>query len=93
MECKGALKAKRNVGIGLHKVFKTVVINIFKDLPPLVESGSEVSHFIPEPRNFAKVTNFSDNVRKPWLKETQKDIKTYLKIRLSQFNIQRMVNL
>ena len=37
-------------------------------MPPLGESGSEVSHFIPEPRNFAKVTKFSDDIRKPWLK-------------------------
>ena len=44
------------MGKGLHKVFKTVVKEIFKDLPPLGESGSEVSHLIPEPRNFAEVT-------------------------------------
>ena len=37
-------------------------------MPPLGESGSEVSHFIPEPRNFAKVKKFSDDIRKPWLK-------------------------
>ena len=39
-------------------------------LPPLGESGSEVSHFIPEPRNFAEVTKLSDNIKKPWLKVT-----------------------
>ena len=42
------------MGKGLHKVFKTVVKEILQDLPPLGESGSEVSHFIPEPRNFAE---------------------------------------
>ena len=38
------------------------------------ESGSEVSHFIPEPRNFAEVTKLSENIRKPWLKATLKEI-------------------
>ena len=58
-----------------HKVFKTVVKYILQDLPPLVESGSEVSHFSPEAINFAEVTKFSDDVKKPWLKENQKAIK------------------
>ena len=40
---------------GLHKVIKTFVKYISQDLPPLGESGSEVSHFIPENRNFAEV--------------------------------------
>ena len=38
------------------------------------ESGSEVSHFIPEPRNFSEVTKLSENIRKPWPKETIKEI-------------------
>ena len=38
------------------------------------ESGSEVSHFIPEPRNFAEVTKLSDNIKKTWLKVTIKEI-------------------
>ena len=33
----------------------------------LGESGSEVSHFIPDPRNFAEVTKLSDNIKTPWL--------------------------
>ena len=45
----------QNMGKGLHKVFKTVGKEILQDLPPLGESGLEVSHFIPEPRNFAEV--------------------------------------
>ena len=53
------LKATQNMGKGLHKVFKTVVEEILQDFPPLVESGSEVSLFIPEPRNFAKVKKLS----------------------------------
>ena len=71
-EWKGALKATQNMGTGLKEVFKTVVKYILKDLPPLGESGLEVSHFIPEPRNFSEVTIFSDNIKKPWIKETQK---------------------
>ena len=46
------------MGKGLHKVFKTVVKEISQYLPPLGEFGSEISHFIPEPRNFAEVTKF-----------------------------------
>ena len=38
-EQKGALKATPNMGKGLHKVFKTVLIVISQDLPPLGESG------------------------------------------------------
>ena len=37
----------------LHKVFKTVVKEILQDLP-LGEPGSEISYFIPVPRNFAE---------------------------------------
>ena len=39
------------------------------------ESGSEVSHFIPEPRNFAEAAKLSENIKKPWLKENLKEIK------------------
>ena len=46
-EWKGELKFTRNMGKGLHKVFKTVVKEILQYLPPLGKSGSEVSHFIP----------------------------------------------
>ena len=56
-EWKGALKATRNMGKGLHKVFSTTVSEILQELTNLGESGSEVSHFIPEPRNFDEVKN------------------------------------
>ena len=55
-------------------MFKTVAKDIEQDLPPLGESGSEVSHFIPEPRNFAEFTKFSDDTKIPWLKAAQKEI-------------------
>ena len=46
--------------------------------PPLEESGSRVSHFITEPRNFAEVTKLSENINKPWLKATLKEIKNII---------------
>ena len=45
-----------------------------QELTPLGESGSEVFHFIPEPRNFSEVTKLSDNIKKPWLKATLEEI-------------------
>ena len=59
---------------GLHKVFSTVVKQISQELTPLGESGSEVSHFIPELRNFSEVTKLLEIIKKPWLKETLKEI-------------------
>ena len=47
-------------------------------MPIFGESGSEVFHFIPYPRNFAEVTRLSDDIKKPWLKETLKDIKNII---------------
>ena len=66
------------MGKGLHKVFQTVVKDISQELTPFGEYGSEVSHFIPEPRNFSEVTKLSDNINKPWLKATLKDIKNII---------------
>ena len=51
------LKDTRNMVKGLHKVLKTDVKDISQYLPPKGESSSEVSHFIPEPRNFAEAKN------------------------------------
>ena len=62
----------RSMGKGLHKVFSTVVKEISQELTPLGESGSEVSRFIPEKRNFAEVNKSSENIKKPWLKTTLK---------------------
>ena len=44
----------------------------------LGESGSEVSHSIPDPRNFSVVTKLSENIRKPWLKATLEEIKNLI---------------
>ena len=67
------------MGKGLHKVFKTVIIEISEELTPLGESGLEVSHFIPVPRNFAEVAKLSENIKKPQQKATFKEIKATLK--------------
>ena len=77
-ECKGVLKATRSMGKVLQKLFKTVVKEILQELTPLGESGSEVSHFIPEPRKFVEVTKLSENIKKPWLKATLKEIKNLI---------------
>ena len=66
------------MGKGLHKVFGTIVKDISQELTNFRESGSEVSHFITEPRNFAEVTKLSENIRKPWLKATLKEIKNII---------------
>ena len=66
------------MGKGLHKVFSRVVKEISQELTPFVESSSEVSHFIPEPRNFAEVTKLSENIKKPQLKATLKEIKNLI---------------
>ena len=73
-EWKGALKDTRSMDKCLYKVFKTIVTDIYQDLPPLGESDSEVSHFIPEHRNFAEVTKLSDYINKTSLKSTLKEI-------------------
>ena len=75
LEWKGALKSMQSMGKGLHKVFSTVVKDISQETTPLGESGVEVSHFIPELRNFAEVTKLSENINKTWLKAALKEIK------------------
>ena len=65
------------MGKGLHTVFKSVIKEISQDLP-LGEPGSEVSHSILEPGNFAEFTNFLYEKKKPWLKENFKEIKNLI---------------
>ena len=66
------------MGKYFYMVFITVVKEISQELTPLGEYGSEVSHFIPEPRNFAEVTKLSENIKKPWLKGTLKQKKNLI---------------
>ena len=63
-ECKGAEISAKSMGKGLHKVFKVVVNELNNSLPTLGESDSEVSNFIPEPRNFVEVTRLSEDTKK-----------------------------
>ena len=51
---------------------------ILQELTPLGESGSEVSHLITEPIDFAEVTKLSDNIKKSWLKENLKETKNLI---------------
>ena len=55
-------------------MLKDVVNEISQVLPILGESGSAVSYFIPEPRDFAEVTILSYDIKKHWLKATTKEI-------------------
>ena len=74
LQWKGALRSKQNMGRGLQILFSTIVTEISQELTNFGESGSEVSHLIPEPRNFAEVTKLAENIRKPSLKATLKEI-------------------
>ena len=75
---KRALKSTQIMGKVLHKVLSTIVKEISQELATLGESGSEVYHFIPEPRNFSEVTKLAENIWKPWLKATLKEIKNLI---------------
>ena len=66
------------MGKGLHRFFFTIVSEILQELTNFGETGSEVSHLIPETRNFAEVTRLAENIRKPWLKATLKEIKNLI---------------
>ena len=66
------------MGKGLHRVFSTIVSEISQELTNFGESGSEVYHFIPEPRNFAEVARLTENIRKTWFKATLKEIKNLI---------------
>ena len=60
---KGALRATHKMGKGLHTVFSTIVSEISQELTNFGESGSEVSHFIPETRNFVEVNKLAMKLR------------------------------
>ena len=51
---KGELRAMHKMGKGLHRVLSTIVSEISQELTNFRESGSEVSHFIPEPKTLLK---------------------------------------
>ena len=67
------------MGKCLHKFFKAVVNEIKNVLPNFGASCSEVSHLIPEPRNFVEVTRLPEYFKKVRLKENLKYIKNLSK--------------
>ena len=67
------------MGRGEHKVFTAVVKEIPQDFTILGQSGSEFSSSIPYPGNFAELTKLLDYIKKPWIKETLKEIKNIMK--------------
>ena len=81
------------MGKGLHKVFSTILKEILQELANLGESGSKVSHFIPETRNFAEMTKLSENIRKYWLKATLKEINNLINNQTFLIEYQKKVNL
>ena len=62
-------------GKGLYKVFKSFSNGISQALSILDQSGSEVSYIIPEPRNFSYVIRLSEDINKPCIKKTLKEIR------------------
>ena len=78
MELKGELLSTRNTGKCLHKVFKDFVNELSGALPISGESGSEVSYFVPEPRNIAEVTILSEEIKKHMLKAILKEIENLI---------------
>ena len=58
------------MGKGLHRVFSTIVLEISQELTNFGETGSEASHFIPEPRNFAEVTRLAEMTKQKSLMMT-----------------------
>ena len=69
---KGAYLSENSMGQVLHEIFKVIVEEVNISSPTLVESCSEVSHFILEPRNFAEVIILPADVKQAWLEETLK---------------------
>ena len=59
---KGTLIPTHKMGKGLHRVFNTMVLEILQELTNFGETGSELSNFIPESRNFAEVTRSAENI-------------------------------
>ena len=67
------------MGNGIHKVFKAVGNDISQALPILGESGSNISYFTPEPLKLEEIVILSEDISKPWLKATMKEIKKLIK--------------
>ena len=66
------------MGNVLHKIFRDVLNELNHLLPNLGESGSGLSHFIPEHSDFSEVVRLSAGVKKAWLKSTFKETKNVI---------------
>ena len=73
-----SVKSYAQYGKRFTHIFSTIVSDILQELNNFGETGSEVSHFISEPRNFAEVTRLAESIRKPWLKSTLEEIKNLI---------------
>ena len=73
-----SVKSYAQNGKSFTQSFSTILSEILQELTNFGETGSEVSHFIPESRNFAEVTKLTENIRKPWLKATLMEIKNLI---------------
>ena len=62
------------MGKGLQKVFNFTLKQLNNSLSTLGESGSEVSHFISETRNFSEFTRLPTEVKDAWINSTMKEI-------------------
>ena len=56
--------SEKIMGKVLHKLFQGVVNELNNTFPTLVESVSELSHFITEPRNFLEVTRLPEDFKR-----------------------------
>ena len=77
-EWKAAELSAESTGKGLNKVFKVLVNKLKNSFSTLGESGSVVSYFIPELKNFSEFTRLPTEVKKAWLKQTLKEIKSLI---------------
>ena len=78
LELKGALKDTRGTDKVLHKVFKTVVKEIFTRFTTFGRIWFIILPFHPRTQKLCEVTKLSDDITKPWIKATQKEIKNLI---------------
>ena len=67
-----SVKSYAQNGKRFTQSFQYYRIGDFTGMDQFWRNWSEVSHFIPEPRNFVEVTKLAENIIKPWLKATLK---------------------
>ena len=73
-----SVKSYAQDGKGFTQSFQDYCIGDFAVIVQFWRNWFRSGHFIPEPRNFAEVNKLAENVRKPWLKATLKEIKNLI---------------